>query len=62
MEESKVETKPDVKLGKRKLKMEDYPEFLAKRHTDFQEYRYNCSAFESQSKRCWFQAKQCAHV
>ena len=40
MEEKPVETKPDVKLRKRKLNMEEYPEFLAKRHKDFKEYRY----------------------
>ena len=40
MEEKPVETKPDVRLRKRKLNMEEYPEFLAKRHKDFKEYRY----------------------
>ena len=31
----------EVKVRKRKLKIEDYPEFLAKRHREFQEYRYH---------------------
>ena len=32
----------EIKVRKRKLKIEDYPEFLAKRHREFQEYRYRC--------------------
>ena len=34
-----ADDKPDVKVGKRKLKIEDYPGFLAKRHATFQDYR-----------------------
>lgn len=34
-----ADDRPDVKVGKRKLKMDNYPGFLAKRHVAFQDYR-----------------------
>ena len=35
-----TDSKPEVKVGKRKFKTEDYPGFLVKRHREFQDYRY----------------------
>lgn len=44
-EETKQSTekfKPQKSAAKRKLTMEEIPEFLAKRQKDFQSYRFEC--------------------
>lgn len=39
-EEMESETKPGMKPGKRKVKMDEYPGLMKKRHDDFHSYRY----------------------